>query len=139
MRGDGVPDATVGAGRSRGRRGLSRGRPAGPAAGYRGNQFDPPSRFGREREPEAPVSPAEIAATRRSGFRTGFATIVLLTALLVGAYVYAPQIVRAVPASEGAMISFVESANTVRDRIDGLMARAISGINDVVGDGTNGA
>jgi len=138
MRGDGVPDATVGAGAVA----------AGvdyPGAGRRDRlpdieEINSTLRPGSgEREPEAPVSPAEIAATRRSGFRTGFATIVLLTALLVGAYVYAPQIVRAVPASEGAMISFVESANTVRDRIDGLMARAISGINDVVGDGPNGA
>ena len=90
-------------------------------------------------EPEIPMSAAEIATTRRSGFRSGFVTIIIVTALLIGAYVYAPQIIRAIPATEGAMISYVDIANSARDRIDGMMARAISGINTMVGEGSNGA
>lgn len=92
-----------------------------------------------EEEVELPMSMSELTEARRSGFRTGFAAVVLLVAVLVGGYIYAPQIIRAIPATEPAMISYVEIANSARDRIDGMMAKAISGLNGLTGSGSNGA
>lgn len=91
-----------------------------------------------EEEPELPMSMSELTETRRSGFRTGFTAVVLLVAVLVGAYIFAPQIIRTLPATESAMISYVETANSVRDRIDAVMARAIAGLNGMTGGGSNG-
>lgn len=138
MRGDGVPEPTIAASAA----------PATDAAlaGARRDrlpdieEINSTLRPGQGApEPEMPMSAAEIATTRRSGFRFGFVTVIIVTALLVGAYLYAPQIIRAVPATEDAMISYVDIANSARDRIDGMMSRAISGINTMVGEGSNGA
>ncbi|MEM9707833.1 MAG: zinc-ribbon domain-containing protein [Pseudomonadota bacterium] len=90
-------------------------------------------------DPEEILSAPEVTAIRRSGFRVGFSAIVLLAAVLVGLYVYAPTIANTVPAMEPAMIAYVEAANHARDGIDGLMSRAIDGINGLVSETTNGA
>ena len=64
---------------------------------------------------------AATAAGSRGGFRTGFVLMMLLTALLILAYAQAPAIARAFPASETALLTYVDKANGVRDWIDGMI------------------
>ena len=142
MRGDGVPEPTIASTVA-----TATSRAAAPEeSGPRRERLPDIEEINSSLRPgetdeddELPMSLAEVAATRRSGFRTGFAAVVLLVAVLIGAYVYAPQIIRAVPGAESAMITYVDIANSVRDRIDGMMAKAISGLNGLTGGGSNGA
>ena len=83
---------------------------------------------------EPPIGPAEMARIRQSGFRRGFTTLVLAAGILVAGYVFAPQIIDLIPTSEVFIMSYVEVANDVRDGIDRVMARAITGLNGVIGD-----
>lgn len=134
MRGDGVPEPTIVATSAVGAVAAADGprRERLPDIEEINSSLRPAT---AEEDDEPPLSPSELAATRRSGFRRGFAAVILLTAFAIGAYVYAPQIIRAVPAIEPAMISYVEIANSARDRIDGMMARAVSSINAATGEG----
>ena len=65
---------------------------------------------------------AEIARNQ-SGFRAGFLLMTLAAIFLVVIYAQAPAIARAMPGSETALISFVDSANSIRDWIDGVIDR----------------
>jgi predicted Zn finger-like uncharacterized protein len=60
-------------------------------------------------------------ARRRSGFRAGFLMMLFAAFALVFAYAQAPAIARARPEAEPSMIAFVDTANDVRDWIDGLI------------------
>ncbi|MDJ1006494.1 MAG: zinc-ribbon domain-containing protein [Paracoccaceae bacterium] len=138
MRGDGIPEPTIAASLAA----SEAGQPEHPRRDRLPDieQINSSLRPGEGTEPpEIPLSPSEVAAARRSGFRAGFSTVIAIVAVAVGAYVYAPQIIRLAPSTEPAMISYVDFANATRDRIDGMMARAISGINGVVGEDRNGA
>ena len=81
-----------------------------------------------------PIGPREMNRIRQAGFRRGFATFVLAAGVLVAAYVFAPQIIDLIPGSEPMMMSYVDTANSVRDGIDRMMARAITGLNGLGGD-----
>ena len=63
----------------------------------------------------------ESAAERQRGFRSGFLAMVALAVLMILAYAWAPDIARAVPALETALLNYVDWANGVRDWIDGLI------------------
>jgi hypothetical protein len=58
---------------------------------------------------------------RRSGFRAGFLLMLCLVIAAIFAYAQAPAIARALPNTESAMITYVDWANGLRDRIDGLI------------------
>lgn len=60
----------------------------------------------------------------RSGFRLGFGLIIILATLLFLAYIYAPQIIEKMPASETFMISYVEKVDGLRLWLDQLMKTA---------------
>ena len=60
----------------------------------------------------------------RSGFRLGFGLIIILTTLLVMAYIFAPQIIEILPASEAIMHSYVDTVNSLRIWLDQLMQTA---------------
>lgn len=60
-------------------------------------------------------------AARRSGFRAGFLLILCLVIAAIFTYAQAPAIARALPNTESAMISYVDWANGLRDRIDALI------------------
>lgn len=83
---------------------------------------------------EPPIGPSEMNRIRQAGFRRGFATLVLAAGVLVAAYVFAPQIIDLIPGTEPMMMSYVDTANSVRDGIDRMMARAITGLNGLGGD-----
>jgi predicted Zn finger-like uncharacterized protein len=65
---------------------------------------------------------SEDVAVQRSGFRTGFLLMIVLAALMIFAYAWAPAIADNVPAAETALLIYVDWANGVRDWIDALMA-----------------
>ena len=62
-------------------------------------------------------------ATQKSGFRAGFLLMTLAAIFLIVIYAQAPAIARALPGSEGALISYVDGANSLRDWVDGLMGK----------------
>ena len=70
------------------------------------------------------LKPASGAAdgAQRGGFRTGFILMMLITAALILCYAQAPALARAFPGAESTLISYVDSANSVRDWIQGLFA-----------------
>ncbi|MEM9434251.1 MAG: zinc-ribbon domain-containing protein [Pseudomonadota bacterium] len=70
----------------------------------------------------------------RSGFRFGFATIILLAAILFALYAFAPQIAEAVPALSGAMTSYIEVVNSLRLWVDGM----VQGLSDQITNLTAG-
>lgn len=69
----------------------------------------------------APPGQADTASLQRSGFRIGFLLMVFLTCAAIFAYAQAPAIARALPETEGSLISYVDWANGVRDWVDGLI------------------
>lgn len=75
-----------------------------------------------------PADPVEEAEQRR-GFRLGFTVMVAAAVALVCLYVYAPLIVEQMPASEPAMIAYVDWANGARDGIDAILVRSANGLN----------
>lgn len=127
MRGDGVPQSTVAA--------TLKAATSEPLEGPRRERLPDIEdikttlRPGEHEDASATISPAEMTKIRQSGFRLGFSVLVVAAAAAVAAYVFAPQIIGLIPSSEPTMISYVDAANTVRDGIDRIMARAISGIN----------
>ncbi|MXQ09339.1 thioredoxin [Alphaproteobacteria bacterium GH1-50] len=76
-----------------------------------------PSGDGRRERSEADV------ASERRGFRAGFLTVVGLAVLMILAYAWAPAIAGAVPATEPALLAYVDWANGARDAIDALLGR----------------
>lgn len=66
--------------------------------------------------------PPEIAARQRSGFRAGFLLTILAVIGAIVVYAQAPAIARALPQAEAPLIKFVDGANALRDKIDGLLA-----------------
>ncbi|MEL7026671.1 MAG: hypothetical protein AAGO57_05500, partial [Pseudomonadota bacterium] len=128
MRGDGVPKSTVADTLTQAK--------APPIPGPRRERLPDieeinsslrPNESDAESEP--PIRTPELTAIRQKGFRRGFAACVIAAGIAVAAYVYAPNIVETLPSSEPAMISYVETANGLRDGIDRIMARAITGLN----------
>ena len=75
-----------------------------------------------------PLDPEEVAEQRR-GFRLGFTVMVTAAVVLVCLYIYAPLIIQQMPASEPAMIAYVDWANGARDGIDRILARSANGLN----------
>ena len=68
------------------------------------------------------LKPANGAAgnPQGNGFLTGFVLMMLITAALIVAYAQAPAIARTFPDAEGALITYVDRANAVRDWIGAL-------------------
>lgn len=74
----------------------------------------------REGEPAAIDAP-ETLARRRSGFRMGFSTAVLIAVLLFGLYLLAPLIAASVPAAEPVLTGYVAGVDAARSWLDGQM------------------
>lgn len=67
----------------------------------------------------------ETLARRRSGFRMGFSTAILLAVVLLGIYVLAPTLTRTVPALEPALSSYVGAVDSGREWLD-LQMRSLT-------------
>ncbi len=74
----------------------------------------------RDGEPAAIDAP-ETLARRRSGFRMGFSTAMLVAVILFGLYLLAPLISSSVPAAEPALTSYVAGVDAARSWLDGQM------------------
>lgn len=75
-----------------------------------------------ERGDEAAALDApETLARRRSGFRMGFSTALLVSAALLALYVLAPTVAKTVPALEPAITSYVASVDSGRVWLDERM------------------
>lgn len=83
------------------------------------------------RTPEMPELSLDDIARRRTGFRIGFSSVMAVAVLLILAYLYAPQIARAVPGLEGAMATYVDWANGMRLSLDAVLANTVDRITGV--------
>ncbi|MBZ4023967.1 hypothetical protein CKO11_16065, partial [Rhodobacter sp. TJ_12] len=78
----------------------------------------------RGRDPAARGTP-QTRAENRSGFRTGFLSVLLLVSALVALYALAPQIATAVPALMPFLDSYVVLADTGRMWLDDMLRMVI--------------
>ena len=67
---------------------------------------------------------AQDLVAQRRGFRSGFLLMAIAAIALIFVYAQAPAIARALPGSEGTLISYVEVANAARDWIDNMIGRS---------------
>lgn len=79
-----------------------------------------------------PDDPVAQEMNNRRGFRAGFVAIIAVAAVLVLAYVFASQIVQAVPAAEPIVIIYLDVADSARAGLDSAMARSVEGLSDLL-------
>jgi hypothetical protein len=84
------------------------------------------------------ADPVAVEARQRTGFRWGFTLMIVLAALLVIAYVFAPQIGQQMPALEPALVDYVETANQVRDGAEAFLDRTTQALSDLTAGETDG-
>ena len=90
---------------------------------------------GDDTEEEAETN---LEADRR-GFRTGLILVFLIAVLLWSAYVVAPRIMAAVPASKPAMQAYVDGVDRARLSVDAALQSAIRSLRSLSGlDGEGG-
>ena len=65
----------------------------------------------------------EVLAEQQKGFRQGFVIPVAVAALMIVLYAYAPSIAQSVPATEPALLQYVDLANGARDGLGQLIGR----------------
>lgn len=70
---------------------------------------------------------------KSSGFRSGFALVLIVAVLAVVVYVMAPQISAQIPGAAEAMQSYVAMVDSLRVSVDGLMKRATGALNGLTG------
>ncbi|MFV2053887.1 zinc-ribbon domain-containing protein [Aliiroseovarius sp. YM-037] len=80
--------------------------------------------------------PQDVVERRRGGFRFGFLLMVILFAIGVLVYRYAPAIIDAWPGGEGIITGYVNWVNDMRVWLDGIMSSAIESLSGLLeGDG----
>jgi predicted Zn finger-like uncharacterized protein len=83
---------------------------------------------------EAVMAAAEAHADApNTGFRSGFSLMLLIAVVLIAAYVAAPKIIQQLPATEGAMNSYVTGVNAARVWLDNAMRNAIEALQNLTG------
>lgn len=70
----------------------------------------------------------------RSGFRLGFGAVLIFATFLLLAYIYAPQIIEKLPASEPFMTGYVEKIDDMRLWLDELMKTATEKMSNGAAD-----
>ena len=66
----------------------------------------------------------DLRRKRRRGFRLGFGSILLLTAALIIAYIYTPQIIEKVPQTQPYLSKYVDGVNDLRNWLEVIMKKA---------------
>ena len=74
---------------------------------------------------------AKAAST--TGFRSGFSLMLLIAVLLIATYLAAPKIAEQLPATKGALDSYVAGVDIARVWLDAAMRNAISGLQSLTG------
>lgn len=72
-------------------------------------------------------------AAANTGFRSGFSLMLLIAVLLIAAYLAAPKIAAQLPATKGALDSYVVVVDAARVWLDSAMRMAISGLQNLTG------
>ncbi|MBU2994186.1 zinc-ribbon domain-containing protein [Octadecabacter sp. B2R22] len=67
---------------------------------------------------------------QRSGFRRGFIFVIVLALLALAVYIFAPQIIAALPQAEPALTSYVEWVDGLRLWLDGKVQGLVEGAAD---------
>lgn len=81
------------------------------------------------------VAASRAAAEQTGGFGRGFGAVVLLAAVLVALYVFAPQLAEAVPALAPALEAYVEAVNGARLWLDGQARGLMGALNGIAAEG----
>lgn len=81
------------------------------------------------------ADPVVLEAQHRKGFRWGFTLMIVVAALLVIAYVFAPQIAQQSPAAEPAVAGYVDMVNGLRDQVEGFLTRTTESLSGMSEDG----
>lgn len=76
----------------------------------------------------AEMPPPEVTQKRRSGFRMGFAVVMLSVAVLILLYLFAPQLGSAAPGLEPMLAGYVDWANGIRQGVDGYLERSVNSL-----------
>lgn len=92
-------------------------------------------RAGSELREDSTVPAPPMAAPPRAGFRTGFATMLVLSVLIGVVYMMAPRIAVWVPASAPYMQAYVEGIDSARISLDRLLQQAAGALRGVSGEG----
>jgi hypothetical protein len=85
------------------------------------------SSLNAEKTRDEPVTPPgtdgsdAMPVPRKSGFRSGFRTAILLAVLALLVYVFAPRIGAAIPALEAPLISYVDLINSGRTALSEMV------------------
>jgi hypothetical protein len=86
-----------------------------------------------------PVSEeAQQVAAERKGGRWTFRIIVLLALLLLAIYVFSPQIVQLVPASEAILVPYVAAVNGLRETVNPIVQQGVDAVRGLIGGGGDG-
>ncbi|MFK7764846.1 MAG: zinc-ribbon domain-containing protein [Roseobacter sp.] len=94
-------------------------------------------RSNNDRSPEEDAGQtAQIEDHEKRNSRFGFSLTVVLAAALAIAYIFAPQVVEAIPQAEAFMSSYVSTVDTWRAWLDGQISTALSWLDTAVGSST---
>ena len=88
---------------------------------------------------EGTILEAEIeqpVVKRRRGSRLAFRLIIIFILLALAVYVFAPQIVEAVPQTEPYLATYIDWINGIRDQIDPLIAQGVDLVKGLIGGDT---
>lgn len=86
-----------------------------------------------ERPRRAEREEGEAAATK-SGFRSGFALMVLLAAVIIALYVLAPKISEQIPGLADTMTAYVTAVDNARAALDGLLRQMTAYLQSMLGN-----
>lgn len=76
------------------------------------------------------LSAEEVQVVKRGGFKRSFSIVIILAALALAIYVFAPKIAELVPALKPVLAAYVDAINGFRGWIEGLMQNTIDKIED---------
>lgn len=91
-----------------------------------------------DRQSGTPADPSpqnDEAPVRKSGFRRGFAMMILLAVILGALYVFAPQIAQAVPQVDPYLSAFVAQVDTARSWLDGHVVDLLTWLDATASQG----
>lgn len=84
------------------------------------------------------IETMEAIPRRRRGFRFGLMLVLLVTAALVGAYTYAPELSEAIPQADAYLAQYTDQVDMLRLRLDDMAQTLIERLNTSTGgDGYN--
>ena len=76
---------------------------------------------------------AKDSKSNRKGGRRAFTLVILIVAVGLALYAFAPQIIAAIPQTEPYLVSYVEWANQTRGQIDIWLQAAIAKVQGLIG------